>query len=1247
MRAPAALLALAAASACAPALPRQAADVRVLTSLPSPEVDALAERFFGPGGGIPTADLDPFIRDALARSPASGTAHEMAAYAAMLHSDDHAVWEEFLRAAADLANPEARVDLLELAHRNLTRGEMRTTVDVLAAIARESPRGEVRAAAHHARAGYLRSLGRADEARADTLALGFVERASLLGAFENEDGKGLLDVYPPESGVDLSAAVPGSVVPIRWRTVEAAATHGSFSLHDLVHPNQGAVAYLAFWVSVKDATAATLRLTTSTPVAAWVNRVGAVRDEKVQRFALDNVTGDAQLVAGWNEILVKSAVKAGGWSLGARVTDTTGAAIPGLLTAATPPAGFASTKSPSASGFPRLLAPKATTARAAFFGARRRVLLGYHAEGLAAFDAILATSKASPLLRYLTADAAERDRQVERALDLLTSEIAGGLPGFREARARLYREKELLSQAEHDLEVAIRTQPAARSARMELAEVLGHRAWHADRVAVLTDVTRRWPDSSWGFASLGAAYEAEGYSDKADEAYRTAIALDVTSLPALRARRRLLELRRSTGDVEEVVARIAAAFPGDVADTLAEAEIDRLLGHKSRALRALAAVTAESPDHPTPFLRRGQLAEESGDLRTAVAEYQAAAERDPHDAWLSQRLEHLRPPAEDALSPYSVTDEELERALHRPQVNDPAAHVQTLLSDTATLLQSDGSVRIRTTLVERALTQHGRDELVRIRTPMGGELRVVKAYAVAPDGKRQEASSIDRTSIRFRNLEIGSTVVLEHVFYPRRVGILAEDYSHDATFSLVGRHIERMRWVVVASKRKVPQVECDPRVTHTVKDAGEWTVHEFVREGAAALPSEAGMVPVADQQAHVVLSTVPSWDAFVRWEKAILDESFPADPAIDALAATLTAGATTPRDKLAKLFAYVAQEIRYQQEYESILAGWQPHRSSVVLERKYGDCKDKATLLIALARAVGIRVEFVTLATHGMGHPSRVLPMPRFNHAIAHVPVQPGFDEAFFLDATVDALDLWNLREDDQGASGLVLDPTTGAWSFVEIPFQMPWFQATNVKVEVDIESPEHVTAKAHMEARGTHASSLRKTLRSEDQARQAYDVFASELFPGATVVHAEAKDHETIVHPLTLDEELDVTRAVREEMGHFRLRLGNDGEGPVKLETRQTALDLGAPRDASSHVIVRLGSGVRLVDRPAPVEVTDPCFHAKRSVTVAGTTVKLESTFEQTCTTVSVADYPRFRAAMLRAHALLDGAIVFDRVKR
>ena len=1251
---PALVLACSLLAACGGLDIRPAADVRVVASAPSPEVDALVATFFG--GALPP-DFDAQLSVALSKFPTSGALHEVAAYWALLQADDHASWEHFLLAAADTHNPDAALDLIELGRVNHTRSEILSTIDTLERIVEATPDVLVRSRARYMRATYLRLLGRRDEAREELAPLGFVGDLALLGAFDNEDGKGLAEAYPPETKVDLAATAVGTVVPIRWRAVHALDAHGTFPLGSLVHPSVGAVAYAAFWVQLPAAAATTsamLRVSTDVPLAAWVNHTSVAREDRVQHWAFDNVTADVTLQPGWNEILVKSAVKTGPWSLAVRITDTAGNAVPGLVTSAHAPSLVAALSVPSPSSPHARSNPTRDARREVFAEARRLVASGHFQAGLASFEKLLAAEPKSPLVRYFTADAAEHDRQRERALDLLSSGITekDGLPAFLHARGSLYLEKELLTQAQRDLARVVAAKPAARLARMELAEVLAKRTWQTDRVAVLLGVVRRWPDAASAWTALGAAREAQGYGDGAEDAYRRAIALDPAALNALRALRRLLQGRQAAEGLDAIFEQIAQQMPLDVQDQLARAENDRTRGKAGVAIARLRGVSAQSPDHPTPYLREGQIEEERGNEAAAIALFEKAQERDPRDSWLAQRLEHLRPPSDDALRPYVASDEQIERAAHRPTVRgdnashgDTASHVQTLLSDTATLLSSDGSVRMVVTLVLRALTQRGRDELVHLPLPGGGAVRVLAAYAETPDGKHQDASSVEKTSVRFRNLEVGSTVVLQYASYPRRTGALADDYFHDASFSTVARHIDRMRWVVVASKRKPLHVDADPRVKHAVTESGEWVVHEFLREDVPAIPAEMSMVPAPELEAHVVVTTVPSWDSYIRWEKAILDESFPADPAIDALAARLTEGATTPREKLGKLFTFAAQEIRYQQEYETILAGWQPHRSSVVLERKYGDCKDKVTLLIALARALGIELRFTVLATHAMGHPDRSVVLPHFNHAIAYVPVQQGFDTPFFLDATVDALDLWNLRDDDQGAAGLVVDPKTGLWSWIDIPYQEPSFQSQRLKVDVAIASPESVTGRSSLELRGSQASSLRTVLRNEDQSRQVYDLLASSFFPGARVISASAPDHESLAHPLVIDEDIDLEGTIRQEGEHYRLKLANAADNArTKLSERQTPLDLGPPRSTVTELVVHLGKDVKLAETPTPVDVTDPCFHARRTVLRDATTLTVKDDLEQTCTRVSAEDYPRYRAAMDRAHSLLDAAIVFDK---
>ena len=106
------------------------------------------------------------------------------------------------------------------------------------------------------------------------------------------------------------------------------------------------------------------------------------------------------------------------------------------------------------------------------------------------------------------------------------------------------------------------------------------------------------------------------------------------------------------------------------------------------------------------------------------------------------------------------------------------------------------------------------------------------------------------------------------------------------------------------------------------------------------------------------------------------------------LAKELTKGKTSRADKVAALFNFVADQIRYV-NYVSGEA-WLPNRPSHLLSRREGDCDDKAILLISLLRAAGIRAEEVLVQTRETGQPAvlraKGAAIPLFDHCIAYLP---------------------------------------------------------------------------------------------------------------------------------------------------------------------------------------------------------------------------------------------------------------------
>ncbi|MEQ1567153.1 MAG: DUF3857 domain-containing protein [Myxococcota bacterium] len=99
-----------------------------------------------------------------------------------------------------------------------------------------------------------------------------------------------------------------------------------------------------------------------------------------------------------------------------------------------------------------------------------------------------------------------------------------------------------------------------------------------------------------------------------------------------------------------------------------------------------------------------------------------------------------------------------------------------------------------------------------------------------------------------------------------------------------------------------------------------------------------------------------------------------------------------------------------------------PASPAEVLSRGYGDCKDKATLLVALLRAVGVEAELALVATRPAYVPADFPNAQVFDHAIVHLPADDRW-----IDPTSRFDRPGELPMFDQGQPALLVRPTGGA----------------------------------------------------------------------------------------------------------------------------------------------------------------------------------------------------------------------------
>jgi predicted Zn-dependent protease len=178
----------------------------------------------------------------------------------------------------------------------------------------------------------------------------------------------------------------------------------------------------------------------------------------------------------------------------------------------------------------------------------------------------------------------------------------------------------------------------------------------------------------------------------------------------------------------------------------------------------------------------------------------------------------------------------------------------------------------------------------------------------------------------------------------------------------------------------------------------------------------------------LVFSTESSWKPLADEYSKVVDRTIGAAD-VKPIVAKLIAGKVSRDEKLTAILQYLGREIRYTgvELGESAII---PHSPAETLKNKYGDCKDKATLLVTMLRAADIPAN-VALLNVGPGEDvEREYPgANQFDHAIVYVPGSPNY----WIDATDEYARLGQLPEDDEGRLALIVRPGTDSLTMIPV----------------------------------------------------------------------------------------------------------------------------------------------------------------------------------------------------------------------
>ncbi|MGF1679265.1 MAG: DUF3857 domain-containing protein [Candidatus Methylacidiphilales bacterium] len=176
--------------------------------------------------------------------------------------------------------------------------------------------------------------------------------------------------------------------------------------------------------------------------------------------------------------------------------------------------------------------------------------------------------------------------------------------------------------------------------------------------------------------------------------------------------------------------------------------------------------------------------------------------------------------------------------------------------------------------------------------------------------------------------------------------------------------------------------------------------------------------PYREVSAWLGVSSLESWEKFTDWYLRITEGAFTAGPQVKAKAAEIKKNYKTRMERIRAAYEFV-NALRYV-AIEFGIAGLRPRTPEQVISNRYGDCKDKANLLIALLKEMGIEAHFVLINRMSSTDPE--FPGWQFNHAIAYVPEGEGQPQGMWLDSTDTVTPFGFVAPGNVGRQGLVFE---------------------------------------------------------------------------------------------------------------------------------------------------------------------------------------------------------------------------------
>jgi transglutaminase-like putative cysteine protease len=374
------------------------------------------------------------------------------------------------------------------------------------------------------------------------------------------------------------------------------------------------------------------------------------------------------------------------------------------------------------------------------------------------------------------------------------------------------------------------------------------------------------------------------------------------------------------------------------------------------------------------------------------------------------------------------------------------------------------------------------------------------------------------------------------------------------------------------------------------------------------------------------MKSTGSWREIGLWYNELTANRRTPSPEIQRKVAELTAGLSDPVEKMKALASFAQRQIRYA-AIEIGIGGYQPHAASDIYLHKYGDCKDKVTLLSAMLHEIGIESYYVLInVRRQMVNPD--FPMTGFNHAILaiHLPDEvpdnmlyavvkdPDLGRLLFFDPTNEFVPLGYIPNYLQDNYGLVAGPKGG--ELIELPLLPPTTNRLIRTAKLDLSASGKLDGGIQEIRWGSPAQEERAHFLDSPPADRAkvLERFLGNSLSDFMLTKASIGNLELYDQNLTLDYRVVVDSYAKTAGNLLILRprvVGSKGWSVLSGKPRKYPIEFPEATRQDDVFDITLPDGYVVDELPKPVKVECPYGSYKSQVEVNGNTLHYTRMYE------------------------------------